>query len=149
MAWLRPDRRAALAVIEPGETVEIGAEGSIGPASKACEWARGAAVAAATSAATLGMFSAVTNPRRVSVVLTDRNLLILEVDGVKTYQVKVLARIPRADLRATPTRAFPSLASKSYVLSGPDGAGIARLTFTLSEREPGQRIADALGAVSS
>jgi len=90
------------------------------------------------------MLTAFTTPKKVPIVLTTKRLLILGTKGVfEQADSKIVAEIPRADLRAKPPRR-PFLWTK-VDLTDPQGTPVARMQFPVPARGDAKLIAAALG----
>src|SRR5437899_8853837 len=95
--------RAAEAVLEPGEIVEIAIWAPFGRVSIK----RQVLTAAAVSVATAGLCTAYVSPKRVPIIVTTKRFLILgSKEGLINDQAegKVVAQMPRSELRAKPPR---------------------------------------------
>ena len=134
--------RAAEAVLEPGEIVEIAIWAPFGRVSIK----RQVLTAAAVSVATAGLFTAYVSPKRVPIIVTTKRFLILgSKEGLVSDQAegKVVAEMPRSELRAKlPRRRVLNVLLE---LTDPQGTPAGRMIFTHFNKRDADRIAAALG----
>jgi hypothetical protein len=134
--------RAAEAVLEPGEIVEIATWAPFGRVSIK----RQVLTAAAVSVATAGLFTAYVTPKRVPIILTTKRFLILGTkDGLINDQAesKVVAQMPRSEVRAKPPRR--RVLNIRLELTDPQGTPMGRMGFTHLNMSDASRLATALG----
>ena len=134
--------RAAEAVLEPGEIVDMAICAPFGRVSIK----RQVLTAAAVSVATAGLFTAYVSPKRVPIILTTKRFLILgSKEGLINDQAegKVVAELPRSELRAKlPRRRVLNIVLE---LTDPQGTPSGRMIFTHFNKRDPDRIAAALG----
>ncbi|HET7467656.1 MAG TPA: hypothetical protein VFL29_13430 [Candidatus Dormibacteraeota bacterium] len=133
--------RAAEAVVEPGEVVELTSNAVIG----SLKLGRQVAIAAATAIVTGGLLSVEVTPKQQPIVLTTRRLLVLGLKNTFTDQAdsKIRSEIPRAGLRAKPARRV--MLYHQLDLTDPEGAPVARMKFGLFDGADARRLGEALG----
>src|SRR5438445_9023352 len=134
--------RAAEAVLEPGEIVEMAVWAPFGRVSIK----RQVLTAAAVSVATAGLFTAYVSPKRVPIILTTKRFLILgSKEGLVNDQAesKVVAQMPRSEVRAKlPRRRVLNILLE---LTDPEGTPAGRMIFTHFNKSDASRLATALG----
>ena len=134
---------AAAPVLQPGETVEATAMAVVG------KWnvGKSAALAAVTAIATLGMLSVMTVPKQQPLALTNRRFLILGIkqDGVVDRpDGKIVAEIPRAELRAQPAKRV--MLYHAVDVTDVAGNKLTRMKFGLFDGAAARQFAQGLGA---
>jgi hypothetical protein len=134
--------RAAEAVLEPGEIVEIATWAPFGRVSIK----RQVLTAAAVSIVTAGLFTAYVTPKRMPIVLTTKRFLLLgSKEGVLSDQAegKIVAEMPRSELRArSPKRGVFNI---KLFLTDPQGTPVSRMIFGHWNMGEASRFATALG----
>lgn len=134
--------RVAEGVLEPGEIVEIATWAPFGRVSVK----RQVLTAAAVSIVTAGLFTAYVTPKRVPVVLTTKRFLILGTkEGIVNDQPesKIVAQMPRSELRARPPRR--GVFNIKLYLTDPQGTPVSRMIFGHWNMSDPARFAAALG----
>jgi hypothetical protein len=133
--------RAAEAVVEPGEVVELTSNAVIG----SLRLGRQVAIAAATAIATAGLFSLELTPKQQPIVLTTKRLLVLGLKNTFTDQADstIRSQMPRAELRAKPARQI--MLYHQVDLTDTEGKPVARMKFGLFDGADARNLAQALG----
>ena len=134
---------ATAPLMEPGEQVEATAMAVVG------KWnvGKSAALAAVTAVATLGVLSVYTVPKQQPIVLTNKRFLILGIKQdlmVETPDSKIVAEIPRSELRALPARRVALY--RAVDVTDVAGNKLTRLKFGLFDGPAAQKFAQGLGA---
>lgn len=133
-------RRAAEAVVEPGEVVELATQALVG----SLQLGRQMAIGIATAIATAGLLSVTVSKKPEPVVLTTKRLLVLGMKNtfVDQADTKIRAEFPRSALRGRAHRVFTYYALD---LTDDEGRAIGRLRFPFWMRADAKAIGDALG----
>ena len=133
--------RAAEAVVEPGEVVELTTNAVIG----SLRLGRQVAIAAVTAIASAGLLSLEVTPKQQPIALTTRRLLVLGLKNTFTDQAdsKIRSEMPRAELRAKPAKQV--MLYHQLDLTDSEGSPVARMKFGLFDGADARKIAQALG----
>jgi hypothetical protein len=134
---------AATPLLESGETIEVATTAAVGKVSLKRQFVTAAAAAVLSA----GLVQVTVLPKICPVVLTNRRLLVLDVSPMLSRPVsKLLAAMPRDELRATPPRR-DGLLVLTYDLARVDGSPLVQLKFPLPSRKAGRMLAESLGVL--
>ncbi len=133
-------RRAAEAVVEPGEVVELATQALVG----SLQLGRQMAIGVATAIATAGLLSVTVSKKPEPIVLTTKRLLVLGMKNTFIDQADstIRAEFPRSALRGLAHRVFTYYALD---LADAEGRPLGRMRFPFWSRADAKVIADALG----
>jgi hypothetical protein len=134
---------AAAPLLEPGEVIEATSMAAVG------KWnvGKSVALAAVTAVATLGMLSVMTVPKPQPLVLTTKRFLILGIKQdlmVEHPDSKIVAEIPRGELRAKPAKRVALY--HAVDVTDVQGNKLSRLKFGFFDGAAAQKFATGLGA---
>ena len=133
--------KAAQPVLKAGEAIEACTMCTFGAVEmKKVELATAVLLAIATA----GAMTIYAVPTMVHLVLTNRRLLVLGQDWAGNPKSAITMEVPRAEIRATPTKA--GLTWLAYNITDKDGTAFALVRFAFPSRKAGRQIAVALGA---
>ena len=133
-------RRAAEAVVEPGEIVEVATQALIG----SLQLGRQMAIGVATAIATAGLLSVTVSKKPEPVVLTTKRLLVLGMKNTFIDQAdsKIRSEFPRSALRGRAHRVFTYYALD---LADAEGRPIGRMRFPFWSRADAKALAEGFG----
>jgi hypothetical protein len=133
-------KRAAEAVLEPGEVIELATQALVG----SLQLGRQMAIGVATAIATAGLLSVTVSKKPEPIVLTTKRLLVMAMKNTFIDQAdsKIRSEFPRSALRGRAHRVFTY-----YALDVTDAEGrlIGRMRFPFWSRADAKAIGDALG----
>lgn len=134
---------AAAPLMQPGENVEATAMAAVG------KWnvGKSVALAAVTAVASLGMLSVMTVPKPQPLVLTSKRFLILGIKQdlmVEHPDSKIVAEIPRSELRAKPAKRVALY--HAVDVTDVNGNKLSRLKFGFFDGGAAKQFAQGLGA---
>lgn len=134
---------AATPLLQPGETIDATSMGVVG------KWnvGKSVALAAVTAVASLGLLSVMTVPKPQPLVLTSKRFLILGTQQdlmVEHPDSKIVAEIPRSELRAKPAKRVALY--HAVDVTDVNGNKLSRLKFSFFDGAAAQKFAVGLGA---